>query len=64
MSAIQRRDKLSKKFKHSGLETHKDNFKVTKRHLQKMILEKNKSYFEEKLDKNSNSGKRKNSGRL
>ena len=45
--AIQRRDKLYKKFKHSGLETDEDNFKVAKRHLQKMILKKNKSYFEE-----------------
>ena len=40
VSAIQRRDKLYKKFKHSGLETGKDNFKVAKMHLQKMILKK------------------------
>ena len=32
-TAIQRRDKLYKKFKHSGLETDKDNFKVAKMHL-------------------------------
>ena len=31
--AIQRRDKLYKKFKHSGLETDKDNFKIAKIHL-------------------------------
>ena len=40
MSAIQRRNKLCKKFKHSGLETDQDNFKVTKMYLQKMILKK------------------------
>ena len=51
-----------KKFKHSGLETDKNNFKVAKIHLQKMILKKNKSYFEEELGKNSS--KPKNSGRL
>ena len=54
VSAIQRRDKLYKKFKHSGLETDKDNFKVAKMHLQKMILKKKKSYFEEELGKNKN----------
>ena len=57
VSAIQRRDKLYKKFKHSGLETDKDNFKVTKTYLQKMILKKNKSYFEEELGKNRNKPK-------
>ena len=40
MSAIQRRDRLNKKLKHSGLETDKGNFKVAKMHLQKVILEK------------------------
>ena len=40
VSAIQRRDKLYKMFKHSGLETDQDNFKVTKMYLQKMILKK------------------------
>ena len=54
---MQRRDKLYKKFKHSGLETDKDNFKVAKMHLQKMILKKKKSYFEEELDKNRNKPK-------
>ena len=57
VSAIQRRDKLCKKFKHSGLETDKDNFKVAKMHLQKMILKKKKSYFEEELGKNRNKRK-------
>ena len=57
VSAIQRRDKLYKKFKHSGLETDKDNFKVAKMHLQKMILKKKKSYFEEELRKNKNKPK-------
>ena len=54
VSAIQRHDKLYKKFKHSGLETDKDNFKVAKMHLQKMILKKKKSYFEEEIGKNRN----------
>ena len=40
VSAMQRRDKLYKKFKHSGLETDKDNFKVAKMYLQKIILKK------------------------
>ena len=57
VSAIQRRDKLYKKFKHSGLETDKDNFKVAKMYLQKMILKKKKSYFEEELGKNRNKPK-------
>ena len=47
ISVIQRRDKLFKKFKHSNLETNKDNFKVAKMHLEKMILKNKKSYFEE-----------------
>ena len=55
--AIQRRDKLYKKFKQSGLETDKHNFKVAKMHLQKMILKKKKSYFEEELGKNRNKPK-------
>ena len=57
VSAIQRRDKLYKKFKHSGLETDKDNFKVAKMHLQKLILKKKKSCFEEELGKNRNKPK-------
>ena len=57
VSAIQRRDKLYKKFKHSGLETDKDNFKVAKMHLRKMILKKKKSYLEEELGKNRNKPK-------
>ena len=57
MSAIQRRDKLYKKFKNSDQETEKDNFKVAKMDLQKMVLEKKKTYFEEKLGKNRNKPK-------
>ena len=52
MSAIQRWDGLYRKFKHSGHETDKDNFKVAKMHLQKMILKKKKSYSEEELAQN------------
>ena len=62
VSAIQRRDKLYKMLKHSGLETDKDHFKVAKMHLQKMILKKKKSYFEEELGKKWD--KPKNPGRL
>ena len=57
VSAIQKRDKLYKKFKHPGLETDEENFKVAKMHLQKMILKKKKSYFEEELVKNRNKPK-------
>ena len=47
----------SKNFKHSGLETDKDNFKVAKVYWQKMVLKKKKSYSEEELDKNRNKPK-------
>ena len=57
MSAIQRQNKLYEKFKQSSLETDKDNFKVAKMDLQKMILKKKKSYFEEELGKNRNKPK-------
>ena len=57
VSAIQRWDKLYEKFEHSSLETDEDNFKVAKMHLQKMILKKKKSYFEEELGKNRNKPK-------
>ena len=40
VSAIQRPDKFYKNFKHSGLETDQDSFKVAKLHLHKMILKK------------------------
>ena len=52
MSAIQRRNKLYKKFKHSGTETDKNNFKVAKMH-----LKKKKSYFEEELGRNRSKTK-------
>ena len=57
VSPTQRQNKLCKKFKHSGLETDKDNFKVAKMHLQKIILKKKKFYFEEELGKNRNKPK-------
>ena len=63
MSTVQKRDKLYKRFKNTGLETDKYEFKVTKIHLQKMILQKKKSFFEEELVNNRNKPK-KNSGRL
>ena len=57
VSAIHRRDKLYKKFKQSGLEIDKNNFKVAKMYLQKIILKKTKSYLEEELNKNRNKPK-------
>ena len=48
-------------FKHSDLEIDKDDFKVAKMHLQKMILKKKKSYFEEELGRTGTNWK--NSGR-
>ena len=57
VSAIQRWDKIYKTFKHSGLETDKNNFEVAAMHFHKMILKKKKSYFEEKLGKNRNKPK-------
>ena len=54
---LKRLDQLQKQFKHSGLETDKGDFKVSKMHFQKMILMKKKSYFEEKLAKNRNKPK-------
>ena len=54
-SAIQRWDKLFKKFKNSGFETDKENFKVAKMQLQKMMIpKKKKSYFEDVLAKDRN----------
>ena len=52
MSAIQRRDKLYKKFEHFGLEADKYNFEVAEMHLHKMILKKRKNYIEQELAKN------------
>ena len=53
MSA-QTRNNFCKKFKHSGLDTDQDILKVTEIDLQKIILKKKKSYFEEELAKNRN----------
>lgn len=44
-------------FKPSGLETDKDNFKVTKTHIQEIILTTKKCYFEEDLAKYRNKQK-------
>ena len=57
ISAIQKWDKLYKKFKHSALETNKDNFKAAEMHLQKKILKKKKSHFEEELARTRNKAK-------
>ena len=57
MSAIERRDRLYKKFKRFGLETDKNSFKVAIMHLQKMTPKKKKSYIEEELDNNRTKSK-------
>ena len=54
---LQLSSKLNIFIKYSGLETDKDNFKVAKMQLQKMILKKEKCYFEEELAKNGNKPK-------
>ena len=56
-SAIQTGGKVYKKLKHPGLQTDKDNFKVIKMHLQKMILNEKRSYVEEELGKNRKKSK-------
>ena len=56
-SAIQTQDKLFQKLQHSRLETDKDNFKVAKIYLEKLILRKKKSYFDEELANNRNKRK-------
>ena len=48
ISAILRRDKLLKKYKKSGLETDKGNFRSAKMALQKTITKKKKSFFSRK----------------
>ena len=55
ISTIRRRDKRSKKYKRSGLETEKDHFRSAKMALQKAISKKEKSYFQEKIGKNTNN---------
>ena len=49
ISAIPKRDKLSKKYKNSGLETEKDYFQSAAKALQKITSKKEKSYFQVKL---------------
>ena len=48
VSAIRKGDKLFKKYKKSGLETDKDNFRSAKMALQKAISQKKKSFFSRK----------------
>ena len=49
-SAIQNNDKHYKKFKKSGKETDKDNFKYAKLSLKNIINNKKKPYSEEKIE--------------
>ena len=57
ISAICRRDKLFKKYKKSGLETNKDNFRSAKVAPHKAIFKKKKSFFQEKIEKSANNSK-------
>ena len=57
MPVICRRDKLFEKYNKSGLETDKDYFHSTKMALQKTISKKNKYFFQEKIEKNTNNSK-------
>ena len=56
-SAIQKRDKLYKKFKKSGLETDKDLFRAAKISVQKAIKQKKKEYFHTKIEENTGNSK-------
>ena len=58
ISGMRRRDKLLKKYKKSRLETDKYHSRSAKMTLQKPISEKNKSYFQEKIEKNANNSKK------
>ena len=57
LNAIRNRDKHYKKIKQSGRETDKDNFKYSKLSLEKIINNKKKLYFEEKIAENKNNPK-------
>ena len=52
MNAIQNRDKHYRKFKQSGRETDKGNFKYAKLSLKRIINNKKKLYFQEKIPEN------------
>ena len=43
--------------KKSGLETGKDHFRLAKMAFQKPLSKKEKSYFQEKIEKNANNSK-------
>ena len=57
LNAIRNRDKQFKKFKRSGRETVKDNFKCVKLFLKKVINSKKKLFFEEKIAENRDNPK-------
>ena len=57
LNAIRNRDKHYKKFKQSGRETEKNNFKYAKLSLKKIINHKKKLYLEEKIAENKNNPK-------
>ena len=57
LNAIRKRDKHYKKFKQSGKQIHKGNFKCAKLLLKKLIINKKKLYFEEKIAENRNNPK-------
>ena len=55
LHAIRNRDKHYKKFKQSDKETDKDNFKCEKRSLKKIINNKKKISFEDKIAENKSN---------
>ena len=57
LNAIRKNDKHCKKFKRSGKEIDKDNFKCAKLLLKRAFKNKKKLYFEEKIAKNKNNPK-------
>ena len=57
LNVIQNHDKHYKKFKLSGRKTDKDYFKYARLSLEKIINNKKKLYFEEKIAENKNNPK-------
>ena len=57
LNAMRNRDKHHKKSKRSGKEIEKGNFKCAKLLLKKVMINKKKLYFEEKIAENKNNPK-------
>ena len=57
LNAIRNRDKHYKKFQQSGMEIDRENFKYARLSPKKVIYNKKKLYFEEKIAENKNNPK-------